>query len=192
MVGDYARARCHPVGSGGASSGVGGSLISALFNTSASGASAGINSAVYAQALGFGANLTSIVYSNISALAQLAGPLPKSLLGSGGSVNVTALKSAVYSNIYGGIYNASLSGSDFQSSIGSVDFSPTQSGSLEQSWGSGGGSYELQPNSSVTFDYTGAMALDNTTSISLVPDSNYQVVVAGDNGTSGSYETTSG
>ena len=97
-----------------ASGGAGGSLVAALFNTSASGASAGISASLYSQALGFGSNLTNIVYSNVSALAQLAGPLPVSLLGAG--ANITALRGAVYQNIYGGLYNASVSQAGFQSS----------------------------------------------------------------------------
>jgi hypothetical protein len=184
-----------PTSSGAATSnsgaGIGSVIVGALFNTSASGASAGINPAIYSKALGFGANLTSIVYANISALTQLAGPLPKSLVETGGSVNIAGLRSDVYQNIYNGLLNASISRSRFQSEIGSVGFTPSQDGSLDQAWNNENGSYYLQPNESVTLNYTGNIALDNTTSIGLVPDSGYQVVVSGDNGTSTSYDINS-
>lgn len=174
------------------SNSTGSSLIGSLFNTSASGASAGINPGVYSQALNAGASLTNIVYSNISALTQLAGPIPKSLLANGGSgLNVVGLKAAVYNNIYSGLSNASVSSSNFQSNMDSVAFAPSQDGALGQSWSSDNSSYYLQPDSNATLTYTGQLSLDNTTSIGLVPNDSYQVMVSGDNGTTASYGVNS-
>ena len=45
---------------------------------------------------------------------------------------------------------------------------------MEPSWGTGNDSYYLQPNSSVTLDYSGNMQLDPT-SMGLVPDTSYTV-----------------
>ncbi len=178
--------------SGSAGGGAGGSLVSSLLNASISGISAGMSSALYSKALAFGANLTSLVYGNVSALAQMAGPLPRSLLDSRGGINVTALGGAVYQNVYSGISNASVSSANLQSNIDTVGFAPSQDGTLEQSWNPGGEGYEIRPDSSATLEYRGQLSLDNTTSIGLAPDSGYQVVVAGDNGTGTSYEATSG
>jgi hypothetical protein len=172
-------------------SGVGSDLVTAMLHTSASGASAALSTAVYSKALQVGSNLTSIIYTNVSAVAQLAGPIPKAMLGPVGGLNVSQVKSVVYQNIYSGLFNASSSGSDLQSNIASVGFTPSQDGSMEPSWGTSNDSYYLQPNSSVTLDYSGDMQLDNTTSMGLVPDSSYQVVLAGDNGTSASYDVNS-
>jgi hypothetical protein len=169
-----------------------GGIITSLFNTSPSVSSAGINYQLYTQALSIGTNLTNIVYSNVSALARLAGPIPAALLGggSGTGVNTTALRAALYQNIYNEFYNESVSQSDFQSNVSSVSFSPSQDGTLEQ-YSSTNSSYSVPPDASATFNYTGQMALDNATSMSLVPQSSYDVVVAGSDGTSANYTTDS-
>jgi hypothetical protein len=182
IVAKYASSVQSSSPSGTAAAGSG--LIGELFNASASGVSAGISSGIYSKALGFGANLTNIVYSNVSALAQLAGPLPRSLLT--GS-NSSALRATVYQNIYSGLLNASVQSSDAQSNLDSLGFVPSDDGSLSQLSESDNSSYYLEPNSTATLDYTGQVSLDNTTSVSL-PSDDYQVFVAGDNGTAASYD----
>jgi hypothetical protein len=168
------------------SSNGGSTLLNSFFNTTAIRGSTQINQQTYSQALSIGSNLTNIVYSNVSALAAIAGPIPKALFGSGsGTVtNTTVLRAALYQNIYNEFYNASVSQSDFQSNVGSVDFAPSQDGTLQQSYNSSTSGYSVPPDSTATFNYTGQMALDSATSIGLVPQSSYDVVVAGSDGTS--------
>ena len=172
--------------SGSSNSSLGSILIGSFFNATASGVSSSVSSGFYSKALGFGTNLSSIVYNNVSALARLAGPLPRSVIDEAGKVNATLLRTSAYKNIYSGLMNASLYGSRLQSNIDSVGFSVGEGGSLYQSWGQNGG-YYLQPGSSVTLNYTGELELDNTTTVSLLPSSSYRIVIIGDNGADATY-----
>jgi hypothetical protein len=170
-------------GSGSVSGNLGGGLLGSFFNTSAAASTPQINQQLYQQALSAGTSLTTLIYNNVSALAKIAGPIPSTLFGggSGAGVNATALRTTLYNNIFNGFLNASASQTATQDNVSSVAFSPGADGSMNQSYGSSG-DYYIQPNSTETLTYTGQMNIDNGTQVNFVPDSSYDVVVAGSDG----------